>query len=64
MMSPTGDMPSSAGGAIYVSLRQYAKAASAARAYPDNVAFVSRFAESKVISVPMRPTTSGRSRRT
>jgi Uma2 family endonuclease len=39
MMSPTGDMPSSAGGAIYSSLRVYARAAGG-RAYTDNVAFL------------------------
>jgi Uma2 family endonuclease len=38
-MSPTGDMPSSAGGAIYASLRLYAKSAGG-RAYTDNVAFL------------------------
>ena len=39
MMSPTGDMPSSAGGAIYVSLREYAKRLGG-RAYTDNAAFL------------------------
>jgi len=39
MMSPTGDMPGSAGGEIYVSLRAYAKR-SGGRAYTDNVAFL------------------------
>ena len=38
-MSPTGDMPSSAGFAIAVSLREYAKR-SGGRAYPDNVAYL------------------------
>jgi Uma2 family endonuclease len=39
MMSPTGDMPSSAAGAIYVSLRNYAKS-HGGRAYTDNAAFL------------------------
>ncbi len=39
MMSPTGDMPSSAGGAIYASLRMYSKVAGG-RAYTDNAAFL------------------------
>jgi Uma2 family endonuclease len=39
MMSPTGDMPSSAAGAIYVSLRTYAKS-QGGRAYTDNAAFL------------------------
>lgn len=38
-MSPTGDMPSSAAGEIYVSLRAYAKQHSG-RAYTENVAFL------------------------
>jgi Uma2 family endonuclease len=38
-MSPTGDEPSSVGGAIYVSLRGYAKTFGG-RAYPDNAAFL------------------------
>jgi Uma2 family endonuclease len=39
MMSPTGDMPSSAGGVIYASLLAYARQ-HGGRAYPDNVAFL------------------------
>jgi Uma2 family endonuclease len=38
LMSPTGDMPGRAGGAIYVSLRGIERAAGG-RAYPDNVGF-------------------------
>jgi Uma2 family endonuclease len=38
-MSPTGDMPGDAAGAIYVRLRQYAKQ-HGGRAYTDNVAFL------------------------
>lgn len=37
-MSPTGDMPARAGGAIYASLRAMERAAGG-RAYPDNVGF-------------------------
>jgi Uma2 family endonuclease len=37
-MSPTGDMPGRAGGAIYASLRMYESKAGG-RAYPDNVGF-------------------------
>ncbi|MEW6210077.1 MAG: Uma2 family endonuclease [Acidobacteriota bacterium] len=37
-MSPTGDMPGRAGGAIYMSLRLYESKAGG-RAYPDNVGF-------------------------
>jgi len=39
MMSPTGDMPSSAGGFIYASLLAFAKQ-HGGRAYPDNAAFL------------------------
>lgn len=38
LMSPTGDMPGRAGGAIYVSLRAIERQAGG-RAYPDNVGF-------------------------
>jgi Uma2 family endonuclease len=38
LMSPTGDMPGRAGGAIYVSLRSFERQAGG-RAYPDNVGF-------------------------
>jgi Uma2 family endonuclease len=38
IMSPTGDMPGRAGGAIYMSLRQYEPKVRG-RAYPDNVGF-------------------------
>lgn len=39
MMSPTGDMPGDAAGAIYVRLREYAKKFGG-RAYTDNVGFL------------------------
>ncbi len=38
LMSPTGDMPGRAGGAVYVSLRSFERQAGG-RAYPDNVGF-------------------------
>jgi Uma2 family endonuclease len=38
LMSPTGDMPGRAGGAIYLSLRLY-EGKTPGRAYPDNVGF-------------------------
>ena len=38
LMSPTGDMPGRAGGAIYISLRGVERQAGG-RAYPDNVGF-------------------------
>jgi Uma2 family endonuclease len=40
LMSPTGDLPSSAAGEIFVSLRQYGKRMQTGRAYTDNAAFV------------------------
>jgi Uma2 family endonuclease len=41
-MAPTGDFPSSAGGAVYSSLREYARKTSLGRAYTDNVGYVVR----------------------
>jgi Uma2 family endonuclease len=40
LMSPTGGLPGAAGGAIFASLRAYARARGGGRAYPDNVGFV------------------------
>jgi Uma2 family endonuclease len=48
-MSPTGDEPSSAGGAIYASLRLFAKNAPG-RAYPDNTAFLANLPDRKSFS--------------
>lgn len=39
LMSPTGDLPNRAGGAIYVSLRLYESKAPGGRAYSDNAGF-------------------------
>jgi Uma2 family endonuclease len=39
LMSPTGDMPGRASGAIYISLRGFERHAGG-RAYPDNVGFI------------------------
>jgi Uma2 family endonuclease len=49
MMSPTGDMPSSAGGVIYASLLAYARQ-HGGRAYPDNAAFLVNLPNRKSIS--------------
>jgi Uma2 family endonuclease len=40
LMSPTGGLPGLAAGAIYASLRQYARTYGGGRAYPDNVGFI------------------------
>jgi Uma2 family endonuclease len=40
LMSPTGDLPSSAAGEIFASLRAYARRTGAGRAYADNTGFV------------------------
>src|SRR5437667_12205964 len=40
LMSPTGDMPGSAAGEIFVSLRSYARKTNVGRAYGDNIGFV------------------------
>lgn len=42
MMSPTGDLPSSAAGEIFVALRDYARRTGTGRAYTDNAAFLVR----------------------
>ncbi len=39
LMSPTGDLPNSAAGAIYASLRQYQRTTGNGRAYTDNAGF-------------------------
>ena len=38
-MSPTGDLPNRAAGAIYLSLRLYERSAGEGRAYTDNAGF-------------------------
>lgn len=48
-MSPTGDMPSRAGGAVFASLRVYERHATG-RAYPDNVAFLANLPHRKSFS--------------
>ena len=40
LMSPTGDLPGSAAGEIFVSLRAHARRTGVGRAYTDNVGFV------------------------
>jgi Uma2 family endonuclease len=39
LMTPTGDLPNSAAGAIYVSLRQFSRKIGLGRAYTDNAGF-------------------------
>ncbi len=40
LMPPTGDLPSSASGEIFISLHAYAQRTKLGRAYPDNAAFI------------------------
>lgn len=40
LMSPTGDLPSTAAAEVFVSLREYARRTKKGRAYPDNAAFI------------------------
>jgi Uma2 family endonuclease len=40
IMSPTGDLPSSAAGEIFASLRDYARRTKVGRAYTDNIGFI------------------------
>jgi Uma2 family endonuclease len=40
LMSPTGDLPSTAAGEVFVSLREYARRTKTGRAYTDNAAFI------------------------
>jgi len=40
LMPPTGDLPSSASGEIFIALHDYAKRTKYGRAYPDNAAFI------------------------
>lgn len=40
LMSPTGDLPGRAGGAIYASLLEYERRERSGYAYPDNVGFI------------------------
>jgi Uma2 family endonuclease len=40
MMSPTGDLPSSAAGEIFASLRDYVRRTKSGRAYTDNIGFI------------------------
>ena len=50
LMSPTGDLPSSAAGAIYASLRQYARLSDTGRAYTDNAGFIVKLPHRKSFS--------------
>jgi Uma2 family endonuclease len=40
LMSPTGDLPASAAGEVFVSLREYSHCTGSGRAYADNVGFI------------------------
>jgi len=40
LMSPTGDLPSTAASEVFVSLREYARRTKTGRAYTDNTAFI------------------------
>src|ERR687885_439176 len=40
LVSPTGDLPSSDGGEVSASLREYARRKKTGRAYPDNAGFI------------------------
>lgn len=40
LMSPTGDLPSRAGGEVFVSLHAHERRTGVGRAYPDNAAFI------------------------
>ena len=40
LMPPTGDLPTSASGEIFIALHAYAKRTRSGRAYPDNAAFI------------------------
>jgi Uma2 family endonuclease len=40
LMPPTGDLPSSASGEVFIALHDYAKRTKTGRAYPDNAAFI------------------------
>src|SRR5262249_37650867 len=66
MMSPTGDLPSSAAGEIFVALRDYARRTGAGRAYTDNAAFLVRLPHRRSFSPDVAfyagPRTAGRFR--
>ncbi len=50
MMSPTGDLPSSAAGEIFASLRDYARRTKTGRAYTDNIGFIMNLPNRKSFS--------------
>jgi Uma2 family endonuclease len=61
MMSPTGDMPSAAGGFIYASLLAFSRE-HGGRAYPDNVAYLADLPHRKSFSPDASYYTGPRSR--
>ena len=50
LMSPTGDLPSTAAGEVFVSLREYARRTKTGRAYTDNAAFIVHLPNRKTFS--------------
>ena len=50
LMSPTGDLPSTAASEVFVSLREYARRTKTGRAYNDNAAFIVNLANRKSFS--------------
>jgi len=50
LMSPVGDWPNRAAGAIYISLRQYEPKTKGGRAYTDNVGFKVRLPNRESLS--------------
>lgn len=50
LMSPTGDLPGSAAGEIFASLRSYARRTKTGRAYSDNVGFIVNLANRRSFS--------------
>ena len=49
-MSPTGTLPSAAGGAIYASLRQHQRSHGGGRTYADNTGFLVNLPSSVAVS--------------
>ena len=64
MMSPTGDLPSSAAGEIFVAVRGYARRTGTGRGYTDNAAFLvhlpNRTSFSPDVAFYVGPRTGGR----
>jgi len=50
LMSPTGDLPSTAASEVFVSLREYARRTEIGRAYTENAAFIVNLAHRRSFS--------------